>query len=953
MPPFKKNIVTKKANQKPKTKAPIAPESQAPAASTPTPPRSRASYYTQTEWSYETPLEPVPYPKRLHERVIEINGMKFQARSDTSYKINYYAIVDRVLAANQLTAAEKKKNPGENEINIFRNVIQQDLWFLVYFVMKNPLANHPFIVQACREIEDEQGDTLQVWARDHLKAVDLNEPVPTPSGWTAHGDLKAGDIVYGPDGKECSVLGVSEVFTEGDCYRVTFTDSTSVIVNGDHLWTVEKKSRKRISGTKNGRVCREAITLSTKKLSEYDHESDNRFSLPATKPLECNSGSSLPISPYVLGAWLGDGTSENGSMTCGDIEIWDEVRKEGFEISEGRPSYPITRTIYGLQKKLRTLGLLKNKHIPSEYLRASIPDRLALLQGLMDTDGTCNSRHTASFANKNRVLANGVYEICASLGLNPKFYEYHLSHGDTFFIAFQGYQGLPVFRLQRKLNNCAKGVRKNNRKFILSVDLCPTIPTSCIKVDREDGLYLIGRSMIPTHNTTIISTGRQVQKVLNDPERRIGIFSATRPLAIKIQGLIKELFQSDFLKACFPDILYDNPQKDAPKWSESPEGGLVVKRKGFYKEPTISSWGLVEGMPTGFHLTDIVCDDIVTVDQQTPEIMKKVCDNFDMLANIGTRDCQMTVVGTYYRHDDPLTYIAGKIDPVTNLPIFKVNKKAATQDGTLNGKAVFLPERTLAKRRSGQLYIFYCQQLLDPTPRGQEKLNRDNLITIKRNQLPENLYKFMLIDGAGDVGRRQDRKADAWAFAVVGIEPVRDNDGSNRIFILDMVIEPMDLITAQSEIVDMYLRNGRILKLCIEKVGMSSTEIHIVNALKAKKRFLSVEQGNLHILRPGGRSKQSRIENNLSWPLKNGKIHVLETVPIAYKERLCLEMEKFPMWNDDGLDMLSYVYDVAKEYRFGSSNYARTDETKKVDGWDEAFAKAKQSVGGELSWVEV
>lgn len=568
-------------------------------------------------WSYETPLEQPPATTTLDPRVIEINGMPFQKRSDCKYRTNYYHWFDQMVAANKRTPQEIKDNPTFDERNIIRNLIQQDLWFIVYFVMKNPLANHPFIVQACREIENEQGDSLEVWARDHLK-------------------------------------------------------------------------------------------------------------------------------------------------------------------------------------------------------------------------------------------------------------------------------------------------------------------------------------------TTIISVARPIQKILNNPEKRIGIFSATRPLAVKIQNQIKHILEKEFVIRSFPDMLYVDPYKEAEKWTEAPEGGLILRRQGSYKEATISSWGLIEGMPTGDHYTDIVCDDIVTQDLQSPEIMQKVCENFDMMENIGTRDRQITVAGTYYRHDDPLVYIKNKIDPLTNEPLFKERKKPATTDGTFDGPAAFLPEKALAKKRAGRRYFFFCQQLLDPTPRGLEKLNRDDLRIVKRGQLPTNLYRFMLIDGAGDVGRRVDRKADAWAMMVVGVEPYRDDQGTSRIYILDLLIREMNLVEAQKEAVEMYCRNGRILKLGIEKVAMSTTEIHICAALRAKNRHLSVERGNLQILKPGGRSKQYRIESGLSWPLQNGKIHILDTVEMESRVRLQTEMEKFPAYHDDGLDALSYVYDMIKDYRFGE----QPKEEKPESAYDAAFRKSRERGSGK-GWIAV
>jgi hypothetical protein len=131
----------------------------------------------------------------------------------------------------------------------------------------------------------------------------------------------------------------------------------------------------------------------------------------------------------------------------------------------------------------------------------------------------------------------------------------------------------------------------------------------------------------------------------------------------------------------------------------------------------------------------------------------------------------------------------------------------------------------------------------------------------------------------------------------------------------------------------------------VEKAGMSTTEIHVKNALFAKRRIVSIEAGSLHILNPAGRSKQHRIESALLTPLKNGKIHILDSIPYEYRERLCVEMDKFPHFHEDGLDMLSYVYDVIKDCRFGmeENEAAKKAAQEKHDKWNEAFERAKQA----------
>lgn len=413
--------------------------------------------------------------------------------------------------------------------------------------------------------------------------------------------------------------------------------------------------------------------------------------------------------------------------------------------------------------------------------------------------------------------------------------------------------------------------------------------------------------------STIITTARNIQRVLANPELTIGIFSHTREAALGFLRGIKYILESnEALQNAFPDVLYKEPAKEAWKWAE--ESGLYVKRTTNKREATFEAWGLVEGMPTGKHFDHRTYDDIVTQDLvNSPELIQKVKDSFDMSMNLGSLNGTHEVIGTFYHHEDPLVYIKNKKDLDGN-PIYTIRKKAATDDGTPSGKAVFKTDEQLNKDK-GNLQMFYSQQLLDPTPRGTEQLKWEYVKQgIEQDKLPSRLYKFMMIDPAGT--KKDAKNGDAWAMIVVGVEPVLDDIGASNIYILDAVIEPMDLDVAIDEAVAMYMRHGRIHKLGIEKVGMMTAEIHIANALRVQGRHVSVENGGLYILRPGGRKKNTRIEQNLSWPLRNSKIHICTSVPTAGRERLKTEMEKFPYWHDDGLDALAYGFDMLKDFRF-------------------------------------
>lgn len=425
--------------------------------------------------------------------------------------------------------------------------------------------------------------------------------------------------------------------------------------------------------------------------------------------------------------------------------------------------------------------------------------------------------------------------------------------------------------------------------------------------------------------SSIVTSARTIQMILRDPEESVCIFSYTKAAATKFFQQVKfTLEASDFLKWAFPDILWGNPHVEAPKWSE--DNGIFVKRKGFQKEPTLMASGLLEAMPTGMHFSLRIYDDVMVEDiADNPETIEKLKERFDMSENLGKDGGKKWIIGTPYHHEDLLSMLRGRRKP-SGEPSYHLRLKPATEGGAWNGKPVFVSEEYLDELRQNRRK-FSSQQLLNPTPVEIQRLSPDFLKLVSPQDIPPNLYRFMVVDPAGE---RRDRTGDCWALAVVGVDPYRDDLGASDIYVQDMMIEEMAYDEAIREVVNMYARNGRILQLGVEKVALSTTEVHVLNALRSKGKYLSVEDGTLVMLRPGGRSKANRIESNLVWPLNNGKVHISSAVPDVYRARLRSEMEKFPMWHDDGLDALSYVFDLLKNYRFGSRP---TDEPAKRKVW--------------------
>ena len=416
--------------------------------------------------------------------------------------------------------------------------------------------------------------------------------------------------------------------------------------------------------------------------------------------------------------------------------------------------------------------------------------------------------------------------------------------------------------------------------------------------------------------STIITQAETLQFELKNPDRCTGIFAYSRPAAKKpLNGLKNLLERSELLQWCFPEVLWKRPDIESPKWSS--DDGLVFKRSNHSRgESSIEAWGLTEGMPTGRHFERNVFDDLETEDiRESPDMLAKVYTRFKMAeVNLGTMSAndQRRVIGTYYSHFGPNVRIRDtKYED--GRPVYHLRLVPGSDTGTRDGKPVYMDQRSWDIAKTGQ--HFNSQQLCDPTPSSDIRLNGSYLKPIEPQFIPRNIYKFMVLDQAG--GDETDKQSkDLWSFGVIGIEPVLDDIGQSNVYLLDIEADKMSHSEGIDGIVRMYQRNGIIQQMGVEKVGLSTTEIHISTALRMKGRRLSLDAGNLVLLKPAGRSKEKRVESALQWPLNNGKIHYSTAIPQKYIDAIMEEMQKFPFYHVDILDMLAYAYDLFKEYRF-------------------------------------
>jgi len=374
------------------------------------------------------------------------------------------------------------------------------------------------------------------------KAIDITTEIPTPDGFKNMGDLQIGDTIYAPDGSETRITYVSPIRSNHECYKIIFDDGNEVIADADHLWKIRNAlSRKRIDVKSKKQYSldfdnKQQVGVSGEYIVSTQHmvndgvilfaknnktKDKSNYSIDLAKSIIGNSGSFLPIDPYVLGAWLGDGHSHCPIITSEDKEIIDRIINAGYDVKclghmncGNANEYKIGKNIPNpgrgrinyFTKSLMELGVRDNKHIPVSYLRSDIKSRKLLLAGLLDTDGYCNKRGQAEFYSTNNKLFFDVVELACSLGYKvrtrSKIAKYYGKDCGLVYMATIA-SDEPLFILSRKANKHIIPIKPNTkRRYIVSIEKTESIPVKCITVDHPSGCYLITRAFIPTHNTS-------------------------------------------------------------------------------------------------------------------------------------------------------------------------------------------------------------------------------------------------------------------------------------------------------------------------------------------------------------------------------------------------------------------------------------------------------------------
>lgn len=325
--------------------------------------------------------------------------------------------------------------------------------------------------------------------------------------------------------------------------------------------------------------------------------------------------------------------------------------------------------------------------------------------------------------------------------------------------------------------------------------------------------------------SSIITCALTIQDILNDPEVTFGIFSHTRPIAKGFLRQIKTEFQSNtLLKTLFPDILWADPQKESPKWSE--DDGIIVKRKGNPKEATVEAYGLIDGMPTSKHFKIRVYDDVVTRESvTTPEQIQKTTAAWELSDNLGVIGGAVRTIGTRYSLFD--TYAE-----MIKRDVVKPRIYPATHNGKMDGRPVYFSQAEWERRKKTQSRSTIASQLLQ-NPLADEDATFSILWLKPYEVRPRTLNVFITCDPSKGLNATSDNTA----IAVIGIS------STGGKYLLDGYCHRMTLSQRWICLRDLYMRwsaepGVQNIEVGYERYGAQSDDEYFQERMQIESKSL-------------------------------------------------------------------------------------------------------------------
>ena len=838
--------------------------------------------------------------KKAKARERELKRMRKESEKVDSVKTEYEHSTNVLDMYNNLSNEEKKVLAKQLEKKKLRDNYLQYLKYVHpnYVITKF----HALLGKICQSIIEkvENGEKVRICLSvppQHGKLIENNTPVLTRNGWKKHGDLIVGDEVINHKG---NFVKVEHIFPKYFANRkVVLTNGEEILCHENHEWLVYDRfaHKEMVRETKFIEQC-----VSENNLVGRGHR--YRFQLPI-KQFVKGEEKKLFVNPYVLGVWLGDGKNNGGSICACDSDriTIDECRKyypNGAERKHKTTGVNYASLI-GLSTDLKHYGMCDQhkkieKRIPQEYLTANIEQRLELLAGLLDTDGCLDSKHNRYvFTTSDLLLKETFEELVATFGWRTTTCRVEPSVSTSgivgkkpyYVIAFNPTCFIPC-RIERKQLHTFSKQRKIS---ICKVEEIEPLEGNCIQVN--GGIYLVGKKMIPTHNSYTVTETLPSWFIGRNPDMRCIMVGYNADMAERFGDRNRQLIKR-YGKEIFGIDVSDS-QDNKTLWEiANHEGGVY-------------SAGILGGV-TGNPGSLIIVDDPFKNGQEAenPDIREKVWQTF--VDSVTTRASgignAIIVIHTRWHDDDligRLERLGGWV--IINIPAVwesgmgvdrllgrKVGETLCPEIGK-DADFIKMQEKLLGKRSFNALYQG------KPYVDGGNIIKREYLKFYSETSKPASFEEISLSCDLtfGEVGR----KNDPYCMTMWG----RNGADHYLLKIWDKKANFTDT-----------LRTLRII--CSEQPQMRRKLIEKKANGKATFDMLNSEIGGFVLFDPKGDSKETRLKAVTPY-FESGNVYFPNEDICPNIEDFVTQLLRFPNYeHDDFVDTISQ-YLLNYEYRCG------------------------------------
>lgn len=828
----------------------------------------------------------------------------------------------------------------------------------------------PYFEERGIDWEEVKGRTAVLCCREFSKALTLDTKIPTPTGFTTMKDIQVGDEVFDRDGKVTKVKSKSQLFLK-PTYKMTLEDGRTLTMSEDHDNIVWKRTNKRVKGHKGKQVAglieevktakelyeeglfwSRTITEKQRKATEY------KYFIPKVTAAIDRPDSDFPLDAYTTGLILGDGNiSKDTGFTriTTHVDDYEEIVKHiPYEIGTQNKDREniVFFSLKGIGKLVKEhIGVdnVYSKRVPKKLLEGSYAQRLAVLQGLMDTDGTINKKGSTSFTSVSEGLAIDVQQLVWSLGGTAKISE--RTTDSPFGKAYQVMIRIneTLFRLPRKAQYQIN-VPARDKVGIVTMELVHTQPTKCITVESETKSFLAGDYVV-THNSTLIGTFLALFMAWKGTLPGYGkvnyglyIGDSMRNNVKTTMETIEQVYyesawlQTQFEAARFTDELVELYRLPRTKKEIAAYRATVEAGKKFTEVPGRAKRKFVMkgvGALTGTRGTRsalqrpqfAIFDDLVPSesDANSDNVLASIESTIesDVLNALHGGGNFVIIIGTPYNKKDPVykRIESGAWAPVV-FPVckeirldMKENEFVGVWEDRHSYKNVMKRYRDAVKNNATRNFM---QEMMLRITSEEDRIIKDSYLNwAKRSDILKNAqaYNWYITTDYTTSGKKGNDFSGAAVWAV--------SNNDDRILV-DIVLKKMDMeeqYQTTFDLVNRYTRHGQYMEVGVEVDGQQKAHIYSLQKkmmTEGEYFTLACEKGKSEpgiTSRKGKTSKHDRFK--LAVPLfQTGKIWICEELKGTpdleelLEELRFVTIEGFGSKHDDGCDLISMMVNM-------------------------------------------